>query len=183
MLRGAMSGFSAYTPHTVEMWIKPNVADADNSVRYFYGTSSSAIRLSVQHTKAGPQNVNFILRDSTGGYGTTTSIGAVDATGTDWMHIAYSYDANAASDNFKMYLNGTLKKSVTVALWASGGASFTISGSSGYFGGIDEMRIFDNVRSAAQITYDAENSLVPEPASLSLLLVGGGLLLARRRRV
>lgn len=100
-----------------------------------------------------------------------------------WHHIAGVYDGST----YTLYVDGVQDGSPVAAtgpIAQTDSHKFTIgafekSGTvSKFFDGyIDEVRIFDEALDAAAVS-----ALVPEPATISLLLIGG-LLLRRRKRI
>ena len=103
----------------------------------------------------------------------------------EWIHIAATYN-NGAIDYF---LNGIQLGGSDNSLFNNEGpnARATIGAR---FGGndfdqtnglLDGIRIYDEVLTATQIQEAAVTSVVPEPSSLALLLLGG-MSFARRRR-
>jgi hypothetical protein len=116
------------------------------------------------------------------------------ASGTERM-LATTYDAS--TDLVSFYIDGALQSSGTISggfdlsQIASGGSN-GIGGFDGYGDGAtpgttDEFRIYSGALNSTQIATDASNGPnvvnLPEPASFSILAIGGIGLLARRRRV
>jgi len=107
---------------------------------------------------------------------------AVNSLPGTWHHVAYTNDTAGTQ---QIYFDGNL----VVGPGATGtGGSMDLSqlvliGSSnngGSFNGmVDEVKVFNTVLTPAEI--QSARTVVPEPASIALLAIGGGLF-ARRRR-
>ena len=89
----------------------------------------------------------------------------------------------------QIYVNGSPDGSAT---WPGTGSIGIVSsglvgsenGAANFVVGLmDEVRIVEGLLSPAQILFDANNSLVPEPMSAVMLGLGGLVLVLRRRRV
>jgi hypothetical protein len=113
----------------------------------------------------------------------------------EWNHYAYTKDRNTGE--MKLYMNGSVVNAtagnflpmVPTGAPFVGWAYATIGGRHGGAGGgqwydtfyngmLDDVRIYNTVLSESEI-----NALIPEPATLALLSLGGlGLLRVRRRR-
>ncbi|MCD6393140.1 MAG: LamG domain-containing protein [Planctomycetes bacterium] len=109
--------------------------------------------------------------------------GTVDINDEQWHHLAGVYDGafytfyvDGVQDGAAVAATGpiaqTLSHKFTIGAFESSGAV-----SKYYTGLIDEVRVYDEALGAADI-----RALVPEPATIALLLTGGGLLIRRRRR-
>ena len=93
----------------------------------------------------------------------------------DWNHLAFTYDATSGSRN--IFLNSQNIAS-DIALYGFAGTDlFTMQGRNGTK--IDDVRFYDRALSSGEVN---AVYLVPEPSSLSLLLAGGLVALAGRRK-
>lgn len=108
-----------------------------------------------------------------------TSGAATPALG-EWAHVAVTFDA---SSDANFYLNGTLVQTVAGGSPANPtGATYAIGHSGGgserFLGGIDDVRVYNEVLSSEAIAQLA----VPEPSAFALLAVGAASVLGRRKR-
>lgn len=106
-----------------------------------------------------------------------------------WTHVAVTKDANGSAGtdlaNVTFYINGVAMESGTIGRSAGSPSSGRVAGIvlganaiSGYYqGGLDEVRIYDEVLDANAI---AALAVVPEPSAAILAMVGLAGLVARR---
>jgi hypothetical protein len=110
-----------------------------------------------------------------------------------WTHVAVTKDVNDSggigtnTSNIQFYVNGSLVESGTIGLTGATAAShyYIGAGRSGtqYFGGgVDEVRIYDQVLDATAIA-DLAAGGVPEPTGLFLISssIVGAVIIRRRR--
>jgi len=83
-----------------------------------------------------------------------------------WSHLAFTYDATGGANNLKLYMNGQLVGSTTATgnLVTGDGLLFT-----GYYGiwDVAELRLWNVVRTQAQIAANMKRSLVGNEAGLN----------------
>lgn len=143
------------------------------------------------HDSIVTRGYNWRLFVSSSAYGTiqamdtdpagSKGLGTVDINDEQWHHLAGVYDGSF----YTLYVDGVQDGAAvpaTGSIAQTTSHKFTIGAfeSSGvikkyYAGLIDEVRVFDEALDAAQIA-----ALVPDPATMALLMAGG--LLIRRRR-
>lgn len=141
---------------TLEAWVMPTNA-----------MGGTVIRRTVEQLPSGAQALNFVMGLETNGagglrlyagyvrtdgvrymiYGGTVPVGT-----TTWTHVAASY--NIRNSELNLYTNGGLA-AVTNTLYSppltgKGGETFLRFGES-FGGGIDEVRVWNKVRTAAEI--------------------------------
>ncbi len=151
----------------VELWIN-------------YSDTASVMNLLATNGGAGAMKLtldNGILKSS------LHNVAWIDQTGTSiatdtWVHIAMVRD----NGTYTAYFNGIAGNSAAVAapVWNSGHLGVDIGGGNRYTGDMDEVRIFSF---ADGDDYVAAFNLapVPEPATMSLLALGGIAMLRRRK--
>ncbi len=94
-----------------------------------------------------------------------------------WYHIAFTYDGS----NIRSYLNGVLQNTTAATgTIATNDNSLRIgwyNSTPNYDGTLDNIRIYDQALTAAQIVADKDaGGHIPEPATIGFLTLGIGLL-------
>ena len=177
---------------TVEAWLKPNtVLASDNWRAVVYkeqlsGIGKGGYGLITNETQT---EVYFFTRGSGqafAGYG--LGIGNT-LTPNTWNHVVGTLDATGY---MALYVNGVLIDSGPVGttylyqtdkpLYIGGDPDNGYTAPYEFAGTIDEVRILDRALTPAEVLYDHQHSLVPEPATLVVLALGGVGMLLRRRR-
>lgn len=141
---------AATTSFTACFWVK-NVVLQNSFVLDCRGSTG----WSIQALKSGS---NLIWRGIQGGANTGTSSADNDALGSEWVHVAFVYDENVAS-NWSYYKNG-----VAQTFTNSGGGAGTPatpdtqlnfgrrqSGGSFAGGNFDDLRIYNGVLTGAEV--------------------------------
>ena len=150
---------------TVEAWIKvPNPSVTTQQVLIDMGaTSPNGSRFTLNIING------HYLRIEIAGNGFT---GTTDITDNNWHHVAVTYNpANAAGQKAKLYIDGMLEaqKDFTVTMNTSSGPFRIGSRSDGasYFNGtMDEVRIWNVERTAAEILADKDREFCMIPGGL-----------------
>ncbi|HEY3265837.1 MAG TPA: LamG-like jellyroll fold domain-containing protein [Armatimonadota bacterium] len=160
---------------TLEFWIRPHWNGGDGQG---YAVLKQGDGGGMLFVKDGANNLRSIFnRYSVGGQpeaGVAINIG--DWQANQWRHVAYTWSSSARS--LKLYVNGSLRaqSSLTGALPPVSDSTFQIGGDgAGSYAqaDLDELRISDIERSAAEIGHDflagltvASVSLSPSPLKL-----------------
>lgn len=131
---------------------------------------------------------------TSGGAGTEDFASANFDDVGDWVFFAATYDASDLNNNNLIMYKGTPTTSASAVDTFDAGAHsfnytaapFTVGNNSannrGFEGQMDNVRIYDEVLTSSQVEAIRAGELIPEPATLTLLLGAlAGLLLYRRR--
>ena len=175
---------------TVEVWVRLNAGESAGTIAVgkHFSTFVAGYFLAIND-----------VGDGCGGSGGAHFYAAYPCSGVSailvndgaWHQIAGVYD-NAAH-TAALYVDGQFQAvspggnviSATPASFLVGG--ITVGGTpTGFYSGlVDELRIYDQALSAAQVLSDYTLAAVPEPETYAMLLAGIGLLgfVARRRRI
>lgn len=119
------------------------------------------------------------------GYNVTSPIAPQYGGLGQWVHLAITYDDATNTRNF--YVNGIHYNVTTVTAENAGSnqstdlyfGRYTVNNSHYFNGALDDVRIYDEALTGAQIV---EIMNVPEPTSAALLLAGLSVVAIRRRR-
>lgn len=177
---------------TVETWYKPNIDNTFSPILSFSGGNANGWSLYQEFPSAGNFNLEFSYRDNAAGLHSVNTATTFDIN-SGWNHIAVTIDT--ATSDLSIYINGT-EDTATVGTGDLIGTFGTITDvmdlnqfSDGSFTGnlfLDDLRISDTALSAGTGTGDGElawnATLIPEPASLALLGIGGVMVVGRGRR-
>lgn len=140
---------------TVEAWVKPDSDEADGGIIMQRSVATNAINYEVGLTSA---NIPYARYVSIGGTEVRTEApSAITANGATWTHIAASY----YDRDLTLYINGTNVASTTgtafPAIYAGGPIDQNIG--RGFKGCIDEMRLWNDNRTATEIINNRDEVL------------------------
>jgi hypothetical protein len=166
------------TEGSISLWA---YRDFDSAGSRYLFDSSNGSRTLLYHT--GSQYSLYMNQ---------TSLGTIDdnlAPEGEWTHLTITWDNDAATDKQKIYKNGELFTTFDRTLTARNpnalflGSRYTTNEK--WIGMLDEYALWSTALSPEQARWLYSNSLhaIPEPGSLTLLLLGAfGLFLRPRRR-
>ncbi len=143
----APNNWSAITTYTIEVWVKPTDSDGCHIWEGNNGTSRPSL-------EGGATSASGYIF-----YADNTNCGSTGTlTLNKWYHITCSYDD--AANEAKFYLDGVLIKTTSISSTNTFGNVFYLADRQGggfanndrdFPGYIDELRIWDDVRTATEI--------------------------------
>jgi sugar lactone lactonase YvrE len=165
---------------TIEAWVKPTSAAAQDQI---------ILRRVVENLDSGSQAHNYVfgLRPGAGdpelfaGYvgldGQTNVVADGSIAVGEWSHVATTYDIEEAV--MSIYTNGVLLASTSQfyaapPLNGKGGDTFTRIGEN-FDGMIDDLRLWNTVRSAEEITENYEDAIPASAAMVHYLRFDDGI--------
>jgi hypothetical protein len=170
---------------TLEGWVNPTATDQAALIGTVNGTTSVSSIITLQMNASG--QADGLLRTNSINYEITSATPLVAGT---WYYMALTFDGS----NLALYLKSSADPTLTqvgTSLAVPNPKLSTTSNNifrfanAGLHGALfDDIRLSDTALSDAQLGYHASftAATVPEPASLSLLGLGGLFLLGRRKR-
>ena len=174
------SGLTRDGALTYAVWIKPTAAQLTTST--ILGSTGRGYDLGI--TTVASELMLAFKRGTTGSVLSTVAI-----TPDVWTHVAVTKTAGAGGATVQLYINGApvTQDATTIIRAASGDPVrfFLGTGNGGnapnaFNGGIDEVRLYDEVLDAATI---AGLAVVPEPSAIVLAMCGvAGILGATIRK-
>lgn len=138
---------------TVEAWVRPQAGSPQNMHIISPPNTRPQAYLLRTYDRYGKRLPLAVLFTESGQHDLGAPEGYVLADGV-WTHLAMTYDGSAATDNFRLYVNGALASSkpltgtlqFTQDTMVVGGQSTTL-----FDGDIDELRLWQHARSSAEI--------------------------------
>ncbi len=141
------TGLTGSNARTIEAWIKTGVVGAQD-VLVDMGTMPNGTRFTLNV-------LNGYLRIEIGGGGINSTTLIAD---NQWHHVAVTYDGGLVSNQFKLYIDGTMNISGNISAVATNtaaGVGLMIGrrndGINYFLGKMDEVRVWNLERTAAQI--------------------------------
>jgi len=186
--------FSDNNSFTIEGWIKPGGTGATANIAQLTGTGSPTVilYLGMITGAAGTTNLGDGYGDISVGGTHHQIVTSAPLDLNAWNYLALTYDGSShALTLYALDSSSTATSPLAVAASTSVTATLpsalTTSSFIAYGTNVsyDDVRISNTVLSDADLGYHASFTAtsVPEPASLSLLGLGGLMLLKRRKRV
>lgn len=148
-------GPTGTSDRTVEAWIKTSTSISTQKVLIDWGTFATGQRFTLNIIDFGKLRIEV----SGSGFNSTSSI----ADGL-WHHVAVTYD-HSATTKFNMYIDGVLHLSQNIVTSVNTGSTNGIiigrrvDGVNYYDGTIDEVRIWNVVRTANEISNNMNKEL------------------------
>jgi hypothetical protein len=185
---------AAFTSFTFTAWVNPNATTATGLIAGKMGKASGDRGWQVVRSPAGYVNgLGIDFNQTTLDTDPALSVTAVNFfTDSTWTHVAVTFSASpdgVIPGTVDIYKDGVLFNSNSTLMTALNGlntAPFQVGnrgvvrGTPSFSGYIDDVRIYNETLSAAQVAAVAG---VPEPGTLILLLISSiGLVAAYRRR-
>lgn len=182
--------FAVGGDYTYTAWYRLDVADIAGTTQYFLCESGSTTHSTGYVASYGVRGYTW---EGVDGYDvgqtyTYTSSGwAVRFPQTDhtpWYHVAVTY--NHTTHVLDTYINGALAATLTTTGDLKTNDFLVVGGhragtGRNWEGLIDDMAVFDSLLSVNDIQYlAAGNAVVPEPATMCLLALGGLLFVKRK---
>lgn len=184
------TGVTGAGARTVATWVKFTGSSAQPTLME-WGANINGERWALRLNTGAPNGVVGALRVEVAG---DFIVGTDIIDDGQWHHVAatFSDDGSPVVEDVKLYVDGVLQTTFTSgpnapAINTSGINTVTLAGSQmltddrSVNGLLDETAIWSRVLSEQEIIDLAGGAVIPEPASLALLGLGG-MLVTRRRR-
>ena len=181
-------GFPAFTSgdFSITSWIKTTTtAQPAYIVSKVHGDGSVngyVLALNVTGSYGAPNKAWFYGTSSPSGIATSTS----DVNDGNWHQLVGVFTAGLS---LSIYVDGVLQNTkASPPPMSNGGGPFVIGGyetTALYTGLVDDVQVYSNALTSTEVQFLHNNPgqvIVPEPASVALLVSGAGLLLFKRRR-
>jgi len=154
---------------TIEFWayLPTSAWSADANTMFFYGSNNrnnDGFGLDFGATSGGIGTIDPFTNGSTDPMGDNKASGLMANT-AQWAHFAMTWDGT----NLRAFVNGVEKVTVPIAMLNTGMTALTIGGyPPAYFNGqLDEFRVWNVARTAAQIASTMNTTLVGDEANLT----------------
>ncbi|MBL0341187.1 MAG: T9SS type A sorting domain-containing protein [Bacteroidetes bacterium] len=145
-VESALSGPTGYNSRTVEAWVNISTQTSSQKVVLDWGDMATGSRFTLNVISGTPR-----IEVGNSGFSSSTSM-AINT----WHHVAATFD-NAATPQLKLYLDGVLVNSgdFSVPVYTSAASGIIIGrrndGINNFPGMIDEVRVWDIVRTQSEI--------------------------------
>ena len=154
------SGISGNTSRSVEAWIKTPFVTGQEVITD-WGTASTGGRFTFAL-------IDGKVRVEVHGSGVTSTTVVGDNT---WHHVAVTFN-NSSSPKYRVYVDGVLENSFNITTTINTGTTVNlrlgqrIDGANEFIGSMDEVRVWNTQRTAAEIQSNMNSEFCVIPASL-----------------
>ena len=171
---------------TIAAWVRPETLENDWTDIFGYWSGSAGNNYPFSFFLRSDNKVHVFFRPNINELITTQTYDLLNT----WNHVAVTWDRDAKT--MRIYVNGVegasastdaanVDMQASVSDWTIGRKDDSTTPYDGY---IDELWVFDEALSADQVDRLMEVNVVPEPSTMTLLLLGSlvGLFVYRRRK-
>ena len=173
-----------FASYTVEAWCRPDTIGASRDIVALTNVSGNQHGVLLELQTSG--KIRYLHRSPSGSGGGWNVYSDTVLQAGEWYHVA----AVKEGTSIKLYVNGELENTDTDGAMNDLDYDFKatigrLSPTNGirYFDGlIDEVALYGSALSETTVAEHYAIGTIPEPATLTLLLLGGAGVMARRRR-
>lgn len=143
------------SPRSISIWVVSQTTTDNQVFSYGSGSNNNAYGFSVQSSSV----TNY-------GWGNDLVLNGYSIGANAWVHIVTTFDGTTA----KIYYNGVERVSGNKSMWNTVQTAFGlgrgISGSNGFYGHVDDLKIYNRALTPAEVTqlYNQQDSSTPANA-------------------
>ena len=175
---GVLNPNGAGAEQTISLWLQPGETGNGNRFFFQYGGVGGVGEIFMIMNNNNTQGGHFVEAKIAGGFVNTHPSFPLTwgNDGSFWEHVALTF---SQANGRRLYVNGVLEASSAGGTLQQEGSDILVGET--MLGGVDDLAIWDEELSAAQILAIANGAPIPEPTSLVLGGLGLSLLGLRRR--